>query len=265
MAGPRILCVDWTNDGRGPFTQAYLELLRIWFANTSQSRKWCFQDISSAGIFICSEFSRKHHTLFNHSGQGFSHTNQERSNLALSALNKQGSYDSPEKRTIMARVGNRKIRGIRASDFQKSHIICFDKPTYELIKTLRHAASNDAHGAAQLSKICLVEISSGFLEHDREMQAGKLMLQEWAMKYLNWKEPTSYMQVGYWGTKQVVVPEAGFVALRREGEKRLSDIKKATSCDFQFSAEMEDGLRVVSIVGRKDRLDLAATEVLHTW
>jgi hypothetical protein len=265
MPGARIICIDRTNDGRGPFAQVYLELLRLWLANTSESRRWIFKTISSCGLFISSDFSHKHSKLFPHSGHGLFKSKQERENLALSAFHKQGSFEGSEKRVVLARVGNRKIRGVRASDFANDYVICFDGQSYELLKNLRQAAENDAHGSHQRAEIHLVDIAHDLHKHDREMQAAKQMLRKWAMKNLGWLEPVRPMEMGFWGTRQVQIPEAGFVALLRDKERRLVDIKKVTGCDFHFSSESEEGLRIVSIVGNKDRLDLAATKVLYTW
>jgi hypothetical protein len=265
MPGARILCVDHTNDGRGPFAQAYLELLRIWLANTSESRKWMFKDVSSAGLLIASEFSRNHFKLFPNNGNSQFYSKQDRNNLALSAFNRHGTFDGPEKRAVMARVGNRKIRGISAGDFLKTFILCFDKPTYETMRLLRQAASNDAKGMTMPAEIHLLEIASDLHKYDKNLQAGKEMLRKWAMKNLGWKEPVAGLHSGFWGTKQVMIPEAGFVALLRDKERRLAKIKNDTICDFHFSSEREDKMRIVSIVGRKDHLEIAATKVLYTW
>lgn len=265
MPGLRILCVDRSNDGRGPFAQAYLELLRIWFANTSESRKWIFKDVSSAGVLIASEFSRDNFKLFPNNGKSLLYAKQDRNNLALSAFNRNGTFESPEKRDVMARVGNRKIRGIKAGDFQKSFILCFDMATYELMTMLRHAASNAAKGATMPAEIHLVEISPDLHKSNNEMQAGKQMLRRWASKNLGFKEPVAGIDTGFWHTKQVLIPEAGFVALLRDRERRLVKIKLDTGCDFHFSSERQDGMRVVSIVGRKSSVELAAARVLYTW
>jgi hypothetical protein len=254
------------NDGRGPFAQAYLELLRIWLANTSESRKWMFKDVSSAGLFIASDFSRNHFMIFPNSGKSLSYAKQDRNNLALSSFNRQGTFDGSEKRTIMARVGNRKIRGIQAGDFQKTFILCFDKPTYETLRLLRQAASkDDAKGITMPAEIHLLEIASDLHKNDSQLQAGKEMLRLWAMKSLGWKEPTAGFHSGFWDTKQIIIPEAGFVALLRDKERRLAKIKHDTICDFHFSSERQDGMRIVSIVGRKNHLENAASKVVYTW
>lgn len=265
MPGARILCIDRTNDGRGPFAQVYLELLRIWVANTSESRKWLFKSVSSAGLFLSSDFSSKHSKLFPHSGHAVFKSKQERQNLALAAFDRNGSFESSEKRVVMARVANRKMRGVRGSDFAVDYILCFDKQSYDLLRNLRQAAEDDAHGAHQRAEIHLVDVASDLHKHDHEMQTAKQMLRKWAMKTLGWKEPIRPIDIGFWGTRQVIVPEAGFVALLRDKERRLLAIKQSTGCDFHFSSETEEGLRIVSIVGSKDRLDLAATKVLYTW
>lgn len=265
MLGARILCVDQSNDGRGPFAQAYLELLRIWLANTSESRRWLFKDVSSAGLCVASEFTSKHHRLLPNNGKTLYYAKQDRTNLALSVFDRQGTFEGAEKRTIMARAANRKIRGIRASDFQMTFIICFDRSSYEIMKMLRQAASNDAYGKLMPAEIHLVEIASDLHRYNHELQAGKQMLRKWAAKTLGWKEPGLSLHSGFWGTSQVMVLEAGFEALLRDKEKRLAKIKYVTGCDVHFSSDREDGMRIVSIVGRKNQLELASMKVLSTW
>jgi hypothetical protein len=265
MPGPQILCIDRSNDGRGPFAQAYLELLRVLQANCSESRKWIFKDVSSAGLYVSSDFSRSHSKLFPKDSL-FWPKQEARSNLALIAFDKNGTFEGSEKRTIMARVANRKIRGLRGDDFKKNnHIICFDDQTYGMLKLLKQAASNDAHGISMPADIHLLKIGWDLHKYEQEMQTAKKILRIWAEKYLGWKDPHKDVQAGYWGTKQIMIPEAGFLALLREKEKRLARIKGATQCDFHFSGDRDDGMRIVSIVGGKDRLDVAATKVLFTW
>jgi hypothetical protein len=247
------------------FAQAYLELLRIWLADTREQRTWLFKDISSAGSFISSEFSRNHSKFFPKEASSLSVTKQERQNLALRTYDKQGTFEGAEKRAVMARVGNRRIRGLRGSDFQKNFILCFDKPTIELLKVLRQAASNDANGQPQIAQIHLVEIGSDLHKDNQEMTAAKLQLRGWATKNLGWKEPSISAKGGFWRTKQVLIPDAGLHALLREKEKRLTALKKQSDCDYHFSSETEEGMRLVSIVGKKDRLEEAATKILESW
>jgi hypothetical protein len=269
---PTILCVDSANDGRSPFAQAYLELLRTWLANTGKHRPWIFKDVSSAGAFITSEFSRKHSADFHKHSSHFpkdAHSliahNQDRTNLDLRAFNKQGTYDGSEKRTVMARVGNRKIRGIRAVDFQKDFILCFDEPMYELLKVMKQAATNDAHGHSQPAQIHLINIRSDLHKHDYEIRDAKAKLREWAAKNLGWTQPSEAISGGFWRTRQVVIPEAGYRALFREHEKRLTALKEESTCDFHFSGEWDDGWRLVSIVGRRDKIQETGTKVLESW
>lgn len=269
MPGPRILCVDRSNDGRGPFAQAYLELLRVLQANCSESRKWIFKDVSSAGLFVSSDFSRSHSKLFPKDSL-FWPKQEARRNLALIAFDKNGTFEGSEKRTIMARVANRKIRGLKGDDFRKyNHIICFDDQTYALLISLRQEASNDAHGIVMSAKIHYLKIGWDLHKYEQEMQTAKSILRQWATENLGWKDPHKDIKSGLWRTKQIIIPEAGFQALLRDKEKRLARIKGDTGCHFHFSGEKDDGMRIVSIVGAtasmKDRLDVAAAKVLYTW
>lgn len=265
MSAARILCVDRTNDGRSVFAQAYLELLRIWLADTREHRTWLFKDISSAGCFVFSDFSRKHSKLFAKRGSNLFVTKQKRDNLALKTYDKQGTFEGAEKRAVMARIGNRRIRGLRGSDFQKNFIVCFDMQTFELLKVLRQAAANDAKGQPQIAQIHLVAITSDLHKDEKEMKAAKTQLRGWATKYLGWKEPSVSAKGGFWRTKQILIPDAGLHALLREKEKRLTALKKESDCDYHFSSETEEGMRLVSIVGKRDRLDEAATRILESW
>lgn len=115
------------------------------------------------------------------------------------------------------------------------------------------------------AEIHLVEISSDLHKHEQEMQTAKLLLRNWATKYLGWKDPKMDIKSGIWGTKQVIIPEAGFLALLRDRERRLALIRANLGCEVHFSSDRDDGMRIVSIVGAKDRLDVAATKVLYTW
>ena len=265
MTSARILCVDRTNDGRSIFAQAYLELLRIWLADTCEQRNWLFKDVTSAGSFVSSDFSRRHSKLFPNGASNLFVTKQERNNVVLRAYDKQGTFEGAEKRAVMARVGNRRIRGLRGSDFQKDFIVCFDMQTFDLLKALRQAATNDAKGHSQMAQIHLVPIGA-HLHNDRtEMEVAKVQLRGWATKYLGWKEPSVSSMGGFWRTKQVLIPDAGYYALLRGNGRRLATLKKDSDCRYQFSSEMEEGMRLVSIVGKKDRLSEAATNILESW
>ena len=165
----------------------------------------------------------------------------------------------------MARVGNRRIRGLRASDFQRNYILCFDKQTYDLMKALKQAATNDAHGHLQPAQVYYVEIGSDVHRNSHEMDVAKDNLRGWARKHLGWTRPIPGITEGFWRTEQVVVSEAGFHALMREKERRLTALKREFGCDFHFSSELEEGSRLVSIVGKWDKVYDAGQKVIDTW
>jgi len=104
-------------------------------------------------------------------------------------------------------------------------------------------------------------------KYEQEMQTAKSILRDWAGPNLGWKDPHKDVKSGFWRTKQIMIPEAGLTALLREKDKRLARIKADTGCHFHFSAERDDEMRIVSIVGdqEKGRLDIAAAKVLYTW
>ncbi len=165
---------------------------------------------------------------------------------------------------MMARIGNRRLRGLQESDFQKNFIICFDTQTFELLQRLRQAATNDGMGQ-QIAQIHLLPIASDLHREEEEMKAAKKQLRGWATKYLGWKEPSEGAKGGFWRTKQILIPDAGLHALLREKEKRLTALKKESDCDYHFSSETEQGMRLVSIVGKRDRLDEAAMKIMESW
>ena len=146
----------------------------------------------------------------------------------------------------------------------KCFILCFDSQSYELLKLLRQAAAIDS-ATAQTAEIHLLEIGSDLHLSESEMRMAKNLLRKWARENLGWKAPGVDIKEGFWGTRQVVVTEAGVGALLREKEKRLVEIKRVTGAEVYFSEEMDGGGRVVSLVGSKERLDVAAMKVLYTW
>jgi hypothetical protein len=265
MPQPRILCVDNHNDGRSTFTQAYLELLRACTANTTISRTWLFKDITSAGALIASDFSRKHSIYFTPNSLQVTH--QSRSNASLRNFGNQGTYESMEKRTIMSRVGNRRIRGLRATDFARyDYIICFDLSTFNLLGRLRRCAEHDGVQHTNVTKIQLVDFPGAFHEHADGLNAAKAKLRDWAKSNLGFRRPERDIKGGPWRTRQVVITEAGDHALLRSGAKRLNALKAESGCDFRFG-EVGDGSGgwVVSIVGKVEKVDNAAWKVLETW
>ena len=260
MPGARVLCVDRSHDGRGIFAQAYLELLRIWLANTTSSRNWVCKDISSMGLMDASPFSSKHADRFPKNSLAYS--NQSRSNAVLRAFAAdRKSFAGAEKDEVLARVANRQMRGLRAEDFrEREFIVCFEKETHALLTVLRAMASADAHGADMPAKIHYISIGHDLTKHD-QMRTAKKELRKWATLNLGWKTPEVSHDVGKWNTKQVVVPEACYYALLRDHERRLEKIKQLTGCDYHFSTPTSGSTRVVSITGRNDKLQLAAKKV----
>ena len=67
------------------------------------------------------------------------------------------------------------------------------------------------------------------------------------------------------GTEQVLMMDVGLHALFREKEKILTTLVQESNCDYSFSSEMEEGMRLVSIVGRRDTIDEAAKKSLESW
>ena len=171
------------------------------------------------------------------------------------------SFEGAEKDDVLARIGNRRIRGLNAEDFRDvDFILCFEKETLALLKVLKTMAGADAHGAMMPAKIHYVDISHDLNKSD-QLMAAKKELRLWATNNLGWRRPDDTHDKSVWNTKQVIIPEAGYRALLRSSEKRLESIKKVSGCDLHFSARMPGDTRMVSITGRKDKLHLAATKV----
>ena len=164
-----------------------------------------------------------------------------------------------EKDIVVARIANRQIRGLRVEDFKgKDYILCFDKDIYQLLKVLKAMASADAHGAEMPVKIHYIHIGYELHKHQHELMAAKKELRSWATTNLGWRAPTLRHDMGIWNTKQIIIPEPGYIGLLRDNERRLDRIKTITGCDFHFSTGKSGNTRIVSITGRKDKLELAA-------
>ena len=263
MTSARILCVDRMHDGRSLFAQAYLELLRIWLADTTESRSWVYQESSSAGLMLESSFSSKHAHSFPHHDSLKPCVQPARTNWALRAFAADvKSFEGAEKNTVLARLGNRQIRGLRVEDFtEKDFILCFEKQNYEFLKVLRAKAAADVHKSDLPVRIHFVDIGYNIHKSEHELKAAKGELRKWAAVNLDWRVPKVSHDLGMWNTKQLIIPEPCYIALLRADQKRLGRIKEMTGCSFHFSTKKSGNTRLVSIIGKKDRLELAATKV----
>lgn len=238
----------------------------MWYANTTHDGKWIFKQVDSAGTHIWSEFSSKHKSHFE-SKDSLHTTNQSRTNKLLRLFDGQHTFDGSEKREILARIGNRKIRGLYHSDFKFDHILCFSAETSKLLHTLRNCAATDAHGQAQVAKIHLLDVGdwNGHSDQEKCVNTMKEKLRQFAFNNLGWWKPSKSIKDGYSRTKQITIPEAGYYALIKDERKRLHDIRADTGCTFHISDTRPDDRRLISIVGKREKLDQAAARLAETW
>ncbi|TGO34696.1 hypothetical protein BHYA_0186g00190 [Botrytis hyacinthi] len=259
--GARILCIDDYNDGRGVFVQAYLECLRLWQANCSPDRRWIFKDISSAGLYLATDFSKNHRSLFRHELRR--PKQEDRSNNSLHAFQQSKACDSSEKRAILARVGTREMRGTNREDFgTKDMIICFDHGDMEILASLRDEAERETR-ESQKAKIHYIPLGKGW-EYDLDAFAwARKNVRQWATKYLRFREPAELIRNGSWRTMQVVINEYEWIALVKDHERRLRKIGERTKCAFHFGRS--DYGKVVSVTGGRRDIEVAARMILESF
>ncbi|KAF7907253.1 uncharacterized protein EAF01_004840 [Botrytis porri] len=259
--GARILCIDDYNDGRGVFVQAYLECLRLWQANCSPDRRWIFNDISSAGLYLTTDFSKNHRSLFHHELRR--PKQEDRSNNSLHAFQQSKACDSFEKRCILARVGTREMRGINREDFgTKNMIICFDHGNMEILASLRDEAERETR-ESQKARIHYIPLGKGW-EYDLDAFAwARKNVRQWATKYLRFREPAELIGNGSWRTMQVVINEYEWIALVKDHERRLRKIGERTKCAFHFVRN--DYGKVVSVTGGRREIEVAARMIWESF
>ncbi|KAH8683145.1 hypothetical protein BGZ60DRAFT_213099 [Tricladium varicosporioides] len=277
----KILFIDRSGDGRAPFAAAYgrlylfqsllVDLLRLWRANTTPTTPptWTFRSISTAGLHLTTDFTALHSTYFPH--HALHTTHQDRHNRSLRLLLHPDSFSSAESRMVLSRVGNRRMRGIHASDFMTyDFIVAFDQEDYELLKVLKGCAERDngwAPGSAR-AHVQLVEIHPELWKHPYLVPTAKDRLRHWASRNVGWSEPNKGFKEGLYRSRQVVINEAGYRALMRDGERRAGQIKAETGCEIYFGIEGEmgdPGNRVISCVGKWNRVDGCVVRVLESW
>ncbi|KAH6684336.1 hypothetical protein B0J14DRAFT_9954 [Halenospora varia] len=172
---------------------------------------------------------------------------------------------------VLARVGNRRMRGIHASDFMNyDFIVAFGKEDFEVLEVLKGCAEADNHWApgSAHAHVQMVEIHPELWKHPSSIPVAKDRLRYWASCNVGWIEPSRGFKEGMYRCRQVVINEAGYRAMMRDGEKRVSEIKSETGCEMHFGMEGETGeagCRIVSCVGRWDRVDGCAVKVLESW
>ncbi|PQE12062.1 hypothetical protein CJF31_00000213 [Rutstroemia sp. NJR-2017a BVV2] len=261
MAGPKILCIDDNHDDRGVFVQAYLECLRLWLANCTDARRWLFSDVTSCGLYIETPFSKNNKKAFSRTLQLARQS--ERTNRTLHVLQQCRALDSSEKRSILARVGSRELRGLYADDFQsRDMIICFDRDTVELLCHLRSEAERDTHEVSR-AKIHYIPLGKGW-EYDKEAFAhARKNVRVWAERFLGFRQPEEPIREGRWRTLQVVVNEYEWWALVKDNERRRRRIEEKTGVRLFFGRA--EGGKCISVVGDRDRVQMAARLVSETF
>ncbi|TEY77593.1 hypothetical protein BOTCAL_0053g00250 [Botryotinia calthae] len=259
--GARILCIDDYNDSRGVFVQAYLECLRLWQTNCSPDRRWIFNDISSAGLYLATDFSKNHRSLFRHELRR--PKQEDRSNSSLHEFQQSKACDSSEKRAILSRVGTREMRGINRKDFgTRDMIICFDHGDMEILASLRDEAERETY-ESQKAKIHYIPLGKGW-EYDLDAFAwARKNVRQWATKYLRFREPDGLIRNGSWRTMQVVINEYEWTALVKDHERRLRKIAERTECAFHFGRS--DYGKVVRVAGRKREIEVAVRIILESF
>ncbi|KAM3080961.1 hypothetical protein ACMFMF_002877 [Clarireedia jacksonii] len=261
MAGTKILCVDENHDDRGVFVQAYLECLRLWLANCTDARRWLFSDVTSCGLYIETPFSKNNKKAFPRELQRARQS--DRTNRSLHVLQECRALESSEKRSILARVGSREIRGLYADDFQsRDMIMCFDRDTVELLSRLRSEAERDTHEVSR-AKIHYIPLGKGW-EYDKEAFAhARKNVRVWAERFLGFKQPEDIIRDGRWRTVQVVVNEYEWWALVKDNERRRRRIEEKTGVRLFFGRA--EGGKCISVVGERGRVQAAATLVSETF
>jgi len=268
----RIICVDAQNDGRGPLAQAYLELLRLWSLNTTSHRSMLFHSVTSAGFRLSTDFTAKHALNFSGPLTPIA-SSAPRFNTPLHAFDDQKTFPSSEKRQILARVGNRNLRGLRKEDFlgEVDYMICFDREAERMLKVLRGCAIRDSNAtnlkaAISDSRIVCLDKSGAWNKSDmsKSVYGIKNELRAWVASALGWRKPSVGFEEGMWRSRQLVVREPGYRALKGKDAAKLEVVKKS-GCTFWIEGYRGAEGRVVTVTGPKDKLGEAVRLVEGAW
>ena len=267
----RIVCVDGSNIGtdmvtrpglkehadtatvRSVMVQAYLELVRVWIANTN--KQWLFKEVESAGCSVESKFTKKHQAQIKTKLQARTkHTN----NKALRALSEQNHFQSREKNEIFERLRESKTRGIEAAHFNDfDYILYFDKSTHDLLEKLKSCAERSAPGKPQRAKLVFLEGTELHEDWDKTVGEVKTAARKWLEQELKWARPVLGIKQGAWRTQQMTVPDECFTKLTAgKGEKR-KEIEAKSGCQLWLSSKRQDPKTLLSIVGPQEVLSKA--------
>lgn len=233
--------------------QAYLELVRVWTANTS--KQWLFKEVESAGCSVESKFTKTHQAQIKTKLQPRTkHSNDK----ALQALSEQNHFQSKEKDEIFKRLKERKTRGIEAVHFNDfDYILYFDKPTHSLLEKLKLCAEESAPGKPPRAKLVLLEGTELHEDWDKTVGEVKMATRRWLEDEFKWARPVPAIKKGAWRTQQMTIPDECFTTLTaKKGAKRM-EIEAKSGCQLWLSSKRQDPKTLLSIVGPQEVLSKA--------
>ncbi|KAL9119034.1 MAG: hypothetical protein Q9187_004413 [Circinaria calcarea] len=252
----RILCVDGSNNiVRSVIAQAYLELVRVWTANTS--KQWLFKEVESASCGVVSMFTKKYQAeaqIKTALQPRAKHSN----NKALRAHSEQDHFRSEERTEIFRRLLNSTSRGINAVHFNDfDYIIYFDQPTHDLLENLKPYAKNCAAGKPQRAKLVLFKGAELFEDLDKTIHEVKMATRRWLEHEFKWVRPLASIKNGPWRTRQMTIPDECFSRLTAKKGAGREEIEAKSGCKLWISSKRQDPQTLLSIVGPQEVLSKA--------
>ena len=235
--------------------QAYLELVRVWTANTS--KQWLFKEVESASCGVESMFAKKYQAQTKTALQPRAkHSN----NKALRAHSEQDHFRSEEKTKIFRRLLNSKSRGINAVHFNDfDYIVYFDQPTHDLLEKLKPHAKEIAAGKPQRAKYVLFKGAELYEDLDKTIHEVKMATRRWLEHEFKWVRPLARIKSGPWRTRQMTIPDKCFSRLTTKKGAERKEIEAKSGCKLWISSKTQDpqSQTLLSIVGPQEVLSKA--------
>lgn len=245
--------------------QTYLELLRSWTANTSESGRWLFERVGTAGVDVETRLS----TAAGPAGAVYK-VGQPAQTVGLGTM----AYrfgDTRERRDIVTRVSRQTSRGLLVRHFYDiDWLLCFDRYTHEKLQRMQAIAESERPSATVSQIIPLLggQWRTGLMAGDSGAvrKAGgemKGLVRQFLVEKLAWEVPVIGIQQGPRRTVQLVLPSKARAFSRDKGAK-LRELREKTGCEMRMTFEGRNSDKLLSITGPKEKLE-AAEQLVHQY
>lgn len=252
-----ILFVDNWNGTRAIMAQAYMELIRVWTANTT--RRWLFRRVDSAGLYVGTSSPGEGAQLAD--GEELVLGSGSASQVALEALSGDRYYfqsdDEPkEKEKALKRVQSHQPQGVKDYMFAAyRYILCFDT---HALKALRQRAEKareaDAKNKKPQARILLLPGTEEAIRTASSLEivdAVRSAIKVFLTAELGWTRPAHGIADGPCRTRFI------YVKHRWQTTKILAgsgELRRQSQCDIHLAWQSKELGFAVAIVGPSQAL-----------